>query len=696
MTYGKRNRSRAGLPAFTSWLDACKPVYIIIGFYAIAVIIRYAMACFTSNGPTIYIDEGLYINIARGLTGAGEVTYRGQPVSYVYLMYPLLLTPLFLLPSSVDLFRAVQLWNILIMTSAIVPGYLLARRMNLSRPTAYIVVLFLLVMPDMILSSVLISECLLYPLMMWLFYFAYRMSEGEKPVLTGCAVAVLTAALYFTKPGNVAFGIVFMLLTLLRRMKEKEWKKAGNVGLAMALTLGLVIGGYLLYGGLFDELSSPLSLYSRQVPSLSLESVFRAFLASGMHLIMFLISGVCIVVVLPILRRKNYSSSQRLMLDAVLIATVVSVVGTAAMVTLDEWNGEWAHLRVHLRYLMYYMPLFWMYLLKLPEDGALLSRKGAIACGLCLLLFIFPSAFAGVSVDSSFIDSMSLSVFYDAIIGKTPGIVWTMAALVFLVPFVWSLHKRGLTRKWRNAMVAAVLLLTLANNVAGYGIRVFKLEAEAVADANEIVRNADEEMLYLTTNIYMDRYDALVDARVRRPTQFVRIEDMLENAVKNQGAYNPFSPVVSEPNYASIRTPNVSLFAANVSVFSHLELSENAVFEMASNEVFSLIRIEKGKPWLKTAISNLAADALPTGNVGSLVVYDAALLQQGRVTLHINMCTFEESTSVHFTTAAGTQRIEVSPEPSWYTIELPVYTTGFNGITFTCDDNLTIIEHWTE
>lgn len=697
MARNKQYKSKTGLSTFVSRLEACKPAYILLGLFVIAVAIRFLLALLSSDGPIIYIDEGLYINVARGLAGSGEVTYRDQPTSYLYLLYPITLLPMFLLPTSVDLYRAVQLWNIVIMTSAIIPGYLLARRLKLSRAWSYVAVVFLLVMPDMILSSFMIAECLLYPLMLWLFYVAFRMGEGDKPLLMGGLVALISALLYFTKPGNIAFGIVFLVLMAIWGIRQRDWKRVGTACLAGACMALLVAGGYLLYNASFDRITSVLSLYKKQIPTLSLHNILGALQSSILHMLLFVFAGVCFIPILPIIERKAFLPNQRLMLDAIALSVVVGAVGTAVMVTLYEWEGTWLNCRVHLRYLMYYMPVLFMYVLSIANKEGKLQRKGLIACGICMALFIFPSAFAGFTAGSASVDSMALSAFFEHVLGKTTGIALIIGTVAFLIPFLWMLYKKGWSQAARRAMLVAVPVFMLVNNATGYEARNRDLDPMIGTEANELVQLVgDEEFLFITNNHYDDFRGYQLDVRLRKPTKFVVSNNILLDATATGGTYRPFIPLVQAPNIANEETPNTTLLVTDVTVADYLELTDNVQRETTKNGYYTLLRIQEGEPWLKTAIASMEGYVLWANAEGSLVVYDEGLLERGSVTLHINMRATDGATSVRFTAGEAQQSINVTPEFAWYEVELPVHAAGMRNITFTCDQNLIVAEYWTE
>ena len=75
-----------------------KPWFVVLLLYFLGVIIRFILALLYRHGPTVQIDESLYINIAKSLAANEGLTYRSQPVPYMYIFYPLLLVPLYLFP----------------------------------------------------------------------------------------------------------------------------------------------------------------------------------------------------------------------------------------------------------------------------------------------------------------------------------------------------------------------------------------------------------------------------------------------------------------------------------------------------------------------------------------------------------------------------------------------------------------------
>ena len=73
---------------------AYPPALVLLLLFAVSAALHYFISLSVSNGPVVYIDEGLYVNLARGLAFDHALTYRAMPTSYVYLTYPIALIPL--------------------------------------------------------------------------------------------------------------------------------------------------------------------------------------------------------------------------------------------------------------------------------------------------------------------------------------------------------------------------------------------------------------------------------------------------------------------------------------------------------------------------------------------------------------------------------------------------------------------------
>ena len=79
--------------------------------------------------PFIMVDEVIWSEVARGLADAGEPLLRDQPDPGYSIVYPLLISPVYVLFESLpDAYAGLKTLNAVVMSLAAVPAYFLARR----------------------------------------------------------------------------------------------------------------------------------------------------------------------------------------------------------------------------------------------------------------------------------------------------------------------------------------------------------------------------------------------------------------------------------------------------------------------------------------------------------------------------------------------------------------------------------------
>jgi len=136
------------------------------GLYAVAVAVQLALALRVTS-PWIMVDEIVYSDMARSFAATGHFLIRGVHANYGFV-YPLLLSPVYAAigPMS-DVYRWSQAVNALVLCSAVLPAYLLARRVV--RPSAALVAAALAVaVPSTAYAGTLMTENVFYPVFLWL------------------------------------------------------------------------------------------------------------------------------------------------------------------------------------------------------------------------------------------------------------------------------------------------------------------------------------------------------------------------------------------------------------------------------------------------------------------------------------------------------------------------------------------------
>ncbi|MFL5912553.1 MAG: glycosyltransferase [Gaiellaceae bacterium] len=185
------------------------PIWAWLGsLYAVAVAVQLALALRVTS-PWIMVDEIVYSDMARSFARTGHFLIRGVHANYGFV-YPLLLSPVYAAvgPMS-DVYRWSQAVNALVLCSAVLPAYLLARRVV--RPSAALVAAALAVaVPSTAYAGTLMTENVFYPVFLWLAFAL--VAALERPTRARQVLLLAVCALAFeTRAQTVA--IVAAVLT---------------------------------------------------------------------------------------------------------------------------------------------------------------------------------------------------------------------------------------------------------------------------------------------------------------------------------------------------------------------------------------------------------------------------------------------------------------------------------------------------
>lgn len=672
-----------------------KPWLVLLTLYVVSVAIRSILAFTMSTNPTVFIDEGLYINIARSLFHDGTVMYRGQPIEYVYLLYPIFLMPLFVLPASVSLYRAAQILNSLLICSSVFPAYLIGKALKLEKRQSLLVAAATMLIPEMCYSLYLVAENLVYPFMMWTFVLAILVANRrDRPWIPCWILGVLTGLSYFLKPICVVFGLTFFLCLLISGAHNRHKKSilAALTGLVLA---GACIGtGYALYRFFFGH-TTLLSLYDKQIPALDAQTVF--FMVQGFlfHLMALVFACGGGFILMPVIARRCLK--QPLMLYTTLTGTILSCIGIAVMIVPYQFTGSVGISPVHLRYLMFFFPLIFALFL----DNDLLDYRHPSKAGIVVLLiftafFVFPSAFRMFNYQAGSYDAPSLNAFYSDRAGVSMGILLILVLTPCMCMLIRQLSKKGWTSATRSLVCLTTLCFMLLNGIFAYTNR-RSAEPISETEATELSEKIDgQNALIITNNRYDDFRGYLLDVHLHDPAQMLVANNLFLGLIDTAGIYVPITPVVQSPNTASIPTVQTDTIAFDLTVADYVEFTDDVTLWKTENGYYTVAKIDPQKPFLKSALASMDAYFLNAGEIASLIIYDTEILSRGFVTLSINMRSATGSNcTVAFSSEGVTQEVTVSPANQAYEVTLPISQCNFFCFTLEATDTVIVNEYST-
>jgi glycosyltransferase involved in cell wall biosynthesis len=195
------------------------PIWAWLGsLYAVAVAVQLALALRVTS-PWIMVDEIVYSDMARNFAQSGHFLIRGVHANYG-VVYPLLLSPVYrAIGPMADVYRWSQAVNALLICSAVVPAYLLARRVV--RPHAALVAAALAVaVPSTVYAGTIMTENVFYPVFLWLALAL--VAALERPTLARQLLLLAVCGLAFvTRAQTVAIVVAVLFAPLVLAWIER-------------------------------------------------------------------------------------------------------------------------------------------------------------------------------------------------------------------------------------------------------------------------------------------------------------------------------------------------------------------------------------------------------------------------------------------------------------------------------------------
>jgi hypothetical protein len=158
------------------------------------------------------------LQVARLATSIAETLSPVPQIHGVYYgalsqLYPLLLAPFFGVFDAPTAVRAGHLLNALLLPSAAVPAFLLARSVSESRAAGYAAAALTVFTPWLVLTSTLLTENAAYPAFVWAVYLCHRALTRPSPSADALALAGLVLA-FLARTQFVALAVAFPLVVV--------------------------------------------------------------------------------------------------------------------------------------------------------------------------------------------------------------------------------------------------------------------------------------------------------------------------------------------------------------------------------------------------------------------------------------------------------------------------------------------------
>jgi hypothetical protein len=196
---------------------------------------------------TVMTDELLYTKLAQHLadTGSPLPVLHGEQVSFLGVVYPILLAPLYAVLDPVAAFDAAHVLNAVLFSSAAIPVYLLARRIVPSE-CGLVVAALSIALPWAVNTATVMSEAAAYPAFAWAVVACHGALAEPSPRRDALAIGGLALA-FFTRPQFLVLAAALPLAALAvdgpRRALRRHRVLAAGVVVAALVVIPLAAVG---------------------------------------------------------------------------------------------------------------------------------------------------------------------------------------------------------------------------------------------------------------------------------------------------------------------------------------------------------------------------------------------------------------------------------------------------------------------
>ena len=665
---GSRDISPGGFHRVRRWIRGLKPWQVLLAMYALFSVLRALIAVYTTATPVVQPDEALYLHLSHSIIRRGELLFRGQPIHYEYILYPLLLSPLHLLPENISMFRAIQVFNALAMNLAVFPAYALAKDITGRRSYGLLIALLTLLMPDLFMTRHVMAESVGFPLTLaacWAFYTSYDAPPRFRTALLWGAMGFL---LYALKPGLLALPACFYLMLGFRAIRQRKYKRLLHA-LSSVLILVCFYGAYrmLLIHGLRMP-TEQLSLYQSQTHPFDLAHIIQVINGLFVYGLYVPLAFAFFPLLFPLSHLRAFAPRQRDMLAVFGLALLATVLGTVYVIYYDEvFKGADPYAaRIHIRYLSAFLPVMTAFLFSPALEGRRVNAPLAaglsfIAAGIILLGPLSTASGRAFNTDALLLAAAAFKT--DSFNAR---LIWPAAALSFAAAMIFLIHRRGWEGACRRLTLGFLICSFLCSGaVAAWHYRYHEdsiypgtsAQAAALTDGLPSLGVVRDGGFFWPEAIELD-----LASRFGMPV--IELDDLIENALADgsAGTFIPKAYWQEQPAYA-LDAPVCLVFVGET--LNRIVLSRDLMMNsrVTEDSAYVVARAVPGAPLLHSGLSGFSEGWVKDGS--RFTLFDPALRANGTIKLRLQARMGDGEGSLLLSCGGQTARLPLTSSLGW-------------------------------
>lgn len=629
-------------------LSKSKIVKYLIFVYIAGTALRFALAIIACQNPFIMPDEALYANIARSIAQGTGITLRNQPITYTNVLYSILIAPIYALFRAGTQFRVIQLFNCLVMNLAIFPAFGIAKKFT-DNKKAFMIALVSIVVPDMMMTTHVMTEAIVYPLFLLTIYlmfsyFSSSESKWTKAVFIGFTMFLLSQA----KSGSIALGVVFLGLLIFDCIRNRKRSTIiyTLVFAGVFAGLALIMHFALSWSGMNF---SQQTLYQTQTQMPTIDHLKKTLPGLLLYAFFIPISFGIFPLLLPACNLKLYDLQQKKQVVLAVLALVLYAAGACYFCFDAETIGNFFSGRIHIRYVFMFLPVFLslMYCDKLEKakpNGWLL-----LYIGFMLAMTLTVSFDALLSGRRYPVDAISLSYITHDDPALNWGLLSQIAAVTFAVGMLVLLHKRGFVKKVKRVLIVCLVLGLVVANWLSYDLNNYNNSKALSADAKQCSKLVSNKSTLLVpdSDIYFDNTLSVLDmAMVSAP--YVMKYDHLCAGLGDYGSFASQVPPKYWTEYPTNPIPETTQFVFTPGAFYRMVLADGTTSSFTDNGYYSIVELSNSNRLFHSALAGVKYSGEPTQNT-VLYIYDETLLSRETIRAYFKVKSTSAATIALFT-----------------------------------------------
>lgn len=622
-----------------------KIIKYLIAAYIAGAAIRFVLAIFTCQNPFIMPDEALYANIARSIAHGTGISLRNQPITYTNVLYSFLIAPIYMVFKAGTQFRIIQLFNCLVMNLAIFPAYAIAKKFT-DNKKAFMIALISLILPDMIMTTHIMTEAIVYPLFLCTIYlmfsyFSCSKRRWQKAALTSFSVFLLSQA----KSGSIALALVFLGLLIFDciRNRDRDTIIYAIVFAGVYACLALITHLALSWAGMdFAQ----QTLYETQTQMPTIDHLKKTLPGLLLYAFFVPISFGIFPLLIPACNLKLYDTQQKKQIILTVLALVLYAAGACYFCFDTETIGNFFNGRIHIRYVFMFLPVLLSLMYSKPLDKAKPNGWLLLYLGFMLAMTITVSFDAHLSGRRYPVDALSLSY----ITHDDPVLNWgslsQIAAVTFTLGMLVLLYKRGFVKIVKRVLIICLVLGLLVANLLSYDLNNYNSSKALTDDIKQCAKQiTNETALFVPdTDIYFDNTLSVLDIAMTNAPYFMKYDDLCAG-LGDYGSYDSQIPPKYWTEYPTNPIPKATKFVFTPNAFYRMVLADDAKSSFTHNGYYGVVGLSQTNRLFHSALAGVTYAGEPTQNT-VLYIYDEAILSRETIRVYFKVHTTSAATIV--------------------------------------------------